>query len=361
MGVFRRWVKSKESTKTAYWYVRYSINGKDKWESVGKVGEVTKAVAEKKLQDIKRKINMGVYEYQDEKTTLESLENEYIHYVKETKKLRTWKDREFHLQTLKAYFKDKTLNQITSKDIDEFKQFRLQSIKVASVNRELATLRHIYNLARRWKKFYGENPVSVSGLMPEDNKRDRVLSIEEEKRLLDNSALHLRPIILTSLHSGLRKGELLSLQWVNVDFDNNIFIIKPSYNKSKKLKKVPINSYLRTILLELKLRNSRKSEYVFLGDDDKPVKDIKTAFNNACKRASIDDFKFHDLRHTSGTRLLESEVGIELISKILGHSSVELTMKRYLHPEESLKDSVEKLVDFEKSCSKNGSNENYEN
>jgi len=89
MGVFKRWVKSKESTKTAYWYVRYSINGKDKWESAGKVGEVTKAVAEKKLQDIKRRINMGVYEYEDVNISLESLEEDYIKHVKQVKELRT--------------------------------------------------------------------------------------------------------------------------------------------------------------------------------------------------------------------------------------------------------------------------------
>ncbi|MDA2920701.1 Arm DNA-binding domain-containing protein [Desulfobacterota bacterium AH_259_B03_O07] len=77
MGVFKRWVKSKESTKTAYWYVRYSINGKDKWESVGKVGDVTKLVAQRKLERIKGKIRMGLYEYQDN-ITLAELENDHI-------------------------------------------------------------------------------------------------------------------------------------------------------------------------------------------------------------------------------------------------------------------------------------------
>ena len=112
MGVFKRWVKSKESTKTAYWYVRYSINGKDKWESVGKVGEVTKLVAQRRLERIKRKIRMGLYEYEDN-VTLESLEDGYIKYVKDTKNLRTYKKREEHLRTLKTFFQDKTLNRIT--------------------------------------------------------------------------------------------------------------------------------------------------------------------------------------------------------------------------------------------------------
>ncbi len=84
MGVFKRRVTSNKK-ESVFWYIRYSLNGKDKWESVGKVGEITKTVAERKLQEVKRKIRMGVYEYEDENNTLESLENEYITHVKEIK------------------------------------------------------------------------------------------------------------------------------------------------------------------------------------------------------------------------------------------------------------------------------------
>ena len=62
MGVFKRWIKGKNGSKTAYWYMRYLHNGKDKWESVGKVGEVTKSVAQSKLDRKKRRINKGKYQ-----------------------------------------------------------------------------------------------------------------------------------------------------------------------------------------------------------------------------------------------------------------------------------------------------------
>jgi hypothetical protein len=88
------------------------VNGQDAWESIGKVGEVTKAVAQRREEEIKRKIRMGVYEY-DENVTLERLENDYLRYVKETKQLRTWGKRKEHMRMLKDYFKDKTLNKIT--------------------------------------------------------------------------------------------------------------------------------------------------------------------------------------------------------------------------------------------------------
>jgi len=197
--------------------------------------------------------------------------------------------------------------------------------------------------------------------MTADNQRNRVLSVEEEESLLANNALHLQPIILIALNTGMRKGEILSLKWDNVHFNNNIFIITALNNKSKKTKRIPINSVLRNSLLELKLRSGSNSEYVFLCDEGLPIKEIKTAFKNACRRANIEGLRFHDLRHTAGTKMVESDVNIVAISEILGHSSIEITKKRYLHPDNSLRDAVEKLGSLKKSCSKNGSNENFKN
>ena len=320
-------------------------------------GAITKTVAQKMLEDIKRNIRMGTYQYDLVNVTLESLEKDYINYVRNLKQLRTWKKRVEQINTLKQFFDNKELINYTSKDIDDYKSFRMQTVKPATVNRELSTLRHLFNLAKRWKKFFGDNPVSVFGLLREDNLRKRVLSLNEEARLLECSAQHLKPIIMTALYTGLRKSEILSLVWENVDFNNNIIIIPSFNNKSKKEKTVPLSSILRKLLLELKLKNSSVSEYVFLDDKGNNIKSIKTAFGNACRRADIKELVFHDLRHTVGTRMLESGVGIVEISEILGHSSIELTRKRYLHPNQSLRDAVEKLANFNKDRSQNRSHE----
>ncbi len=360
MSVFKGIIKYRDGSKTAYWYTRIMVNGKDKWESVGKVGEVTKAVAQRREEGIKRKIRRGLCEYEDG-ITLADLEHDYIKYVEETKQLRTSKKRKEQLRTLKGYFQDKTLNRIAPGDIDNYKSFRLKNVKSATVNRELATLRHIFNLAKRNKKFYGDNPVSIAGLLREDNNRDRVLSLDEEERLMTECADHLRPILITALNTGMRKGEILSLTWNNVDFDNNLFIITASNNKSKKTKRIPINSHLKTMLLELKLKTQAFNDYVFLSHDYKPLKDIKTAFKNPCRRAKVEGLRFHDLRHTAGTRMLESNVNIVAISEILGQSSIDITKKRYLHPDNSLREAVEKLAVFNNGCSQIRSHEVKDN
>ena len=84
---------------------------------------------------------------------------------------------------------------------------------------------------------------------------------------------------------------------------------------------------------------------MFINNKGEPIKTIRTAFKAACKRAGLKNLRFHDLRHTAATRMVESGVNIVSISKILGHSDIKTTM-RYAHPEDSLRDALESLCVF---------------
>lgn len=133
----------------------------------------------------------------------------------------------------------------------------------------------------------------------------------------------------------MRHGELQGLKWCNVDFGKRQ--IKVEETKSKKARFIPINSVLFDVLAKLKVVNG-KGQYVF------PFKGVRKTFEGACRRASIEDLTFHDLRRTFGTRLLEAGVDIVTISKLYGHSTV-LVTQRYLHPKDSLsKEAVEVLA-----------------
>ncbi len=85
----------------------------------------------------------------------------------------------------------------------------------------------------RWKKFFGRNPVSESGLLEVHNQVKRILSPEEEEKLLARSPLHLSPFIITAPNTGMRKGEILSLKWDDVDLKNNVITIRHEVSKSK--------------------------------------------------------------------------------------------------------------------------------
>ena len=112
MGVFKRTRTNKDGKKVDFWYMRYVLNGKETWKSAGKVGEITKTVAQKILEDIKRSIRMGTYQYDVESVILASLEKDYINYVKNIKQLRTWKKRVEQINTLKEFFNEKQLIKI---------------------------------------------------------------------------------------------------------------------------------------------------------------------------------------------------------------------------------------------------------
>jgi integrase len=152
-------------------------------------------------------------------------------------------------------------------------------------------------------------------------------------------------MLITALQTGMRKGEIIKLRWENVDLESNIITIDKATSKSKKTKKIPINSRLRKLLLEQKLK-SGNSDFVFLTPQGKPYAredSINQLYRATLKKAGIEGLRFHDLRHTAGTRLGEMGVPVQVIQEILGHADIRTTM-RYVHPGASLRDAVEKLT-----------------
>jgi integrase len=120
---------------------------------------------------------------------------------------------------------------------------------------------------------------------------------------------------------------------------------------------IPINGVLRTLLLERKLETP-SNEYVFPSpkNKEKHLAWVKRSFKTACKRAGVENLRFHDLRHTAATRLVESGIPLHAVSKLLGHSSIRVT-ERYSHPESSVQDAVNILGDFSFHRSQNRSRE----
>lgn len=201
--------------------------------------------------------------------------------------------------------------------------------------------------------------MSESGLLEVHNQKERILTPEEEKRLLSCSPSYLKSIITTALNTGMRKSEILTLTWDNIDFENNLITVGFLVSKSKRTRKIPMNATLRTVLLEQKLKGGG-SEYVFLSSNGTPYKrhdSLKQTFGKALRDAGIEGLRFHDLRHTAATRMVESGANIVAVSRILGHADLRTTM-RYAHPDDSLKDAVEKLVNFNSNRPENRTSEN---
>lgn len=200
------------------------------------------------------------------------------------------------------------------------------------------------NLAVEWGYLF-ESEVPKIKLFPEkDNLKERILTAAEEVRLFEASSEHLKPVLKVALHTGMRRGEILGLRWDDVDLDAGT--IRVVRTKSGKMRLIPLNDVLLEEFEKLR-RAGGEGEPVF------PHKSVRSAFEGACRRAGIKNLRFHDLRHTFATRLVERGVDLITIKELLGHSSVTIT-ERYTHSfKEQKRNAVRALGEKEAGISEN--------
>jgi len=242
------------------------------------------------------------------------------------------------------FFGEMNLLSISPKDITEYKVLRREAgLKPATINRELAMLSKAFNVAIREWEWLTSNPVSRVSKEKEDNERDRWLTVDEEVSLLENSPEWLRDIILFNLHTGLRQDELLSLTWDRVNVFRKTILIKET--KSGKPKTVPLNSTALGILERKVKVVSIKSKIVFQSKSGTKIDkhNLRRVFVIAMKKAGIEDFTFHGLRHTFATRLAQRGYPFGKISELLGHKDIKTTQRYVHHCPDSLRDGVEIL------------------
>jgi len=207
-------------------------------------------------------------------------------------------------------------------------------------------LRNLFNHAYKRDKFFGKNPVAESGLPTFNDKKERVLTKDEETRLLNACPDHLKDVMLIALNTGMRRGEILGLTWDWIDFEECIITLPQTHTKTNISRKVPVNDLVRKIFLQRKLQ-SGGSIFVFPSEESKTghLQWLKRSFKTACKKANIQDLRFHDLKHTAITRMVEAGVPRDDISKVVG-TSYKLIVERYSHQKESLKKAVEILANY---------------
>ncbi len=252
MGVFKRTVIWKEK-KSEYWYIDYTVNGKRKWESVGRVGEVSKADARKLLAIRKTEVLHGKFNLPVNMIapTFSEFAKDYLEYAKENK--RSWDRDACSLRCLVPFFGSYSLTEISPILIEKYKLERKKSVSARTVNMELSLLRRMFNLGIAWDKCLS-NPISKVKFYKEELKAVRVLTKEEEHVLLESCSDHLKPVLITALNTGMRYGEIITLNWKDVNLE--VGYINVAMSKSDKTRQIPINDRLKEALKILKLRSS---------------------------------------------------------------------------------------------------------
>jgi len=251
-----------------------------------------------------------------------------VHYLDWAVRQKSFKSKEAYIKQLLLVFGNCPLKKISPMFIEQWQTKRLVINKPATVNRLLATLKHMFTKAVEWDLATEENLNKVRKVkfLPENNKRLRFLTIEECRALIDCSAPHLKPIVKVALHTGLRKGEILNLRWEQVDLVHRFILLDMTKNGERR--EIPIDSTLWNMLNEMP--HSIESNYVFTDKDGDIYKSVRRSFSTALKKAGINNFRFHDMRHTFASHLVMAGVDITTVKELLGHKSLIMTL-RYAH------------------------------
>jgi integrase len=274
----------------------------------------------------------------------------YMPWAKANK--RTWRNDEIIATQWAETFSGKTLREVSPLAIEKWKRDRAQSItrrgttrSPASVNLELAVLSRIYSFAMELEQA-ASNPCRKVRKLRVDNQRSRYLSADEETGLmgqLKGRRKHLHVLVTLALGTGMRRGELLSLAWRQVDFLRGIIHVVNT--KTARDRIIPLSQRVRETLIAQ--RATQKGDLVFASRRiakrraGEGLVDVKKGFVAACIDAGIEDFHFHDLRHTFATRLGDAGCNVTTIARLLGHSNIQMSM-RYTHAsDDALRSAVE--------------------
>jgi len=239
----------------------------------------------------------------------------------------------YRFKLLLLYFGQIACHDITKVEIQKFVNLRLdEGMSDGTVKRDVSVLRAILN--RAYDNEYIDKRPRIPNL-PSTPTSERILEVGEEIKLLAVAPPHLRDIILFALETGARKGEILKLDWSNVNLKTKR--IKFVNTKNGKDRIIPMTQKCRDLLFT-KQRQPKGPVFTFGGQG---IKDIKSSYTTAKKKAKIEGLTFHDLRHTFASRFIMNGGAQQALMTILGHSSPAMT-QRYTHlSEDYLADAIE--------------------
>ena len=339
MAVYKRIIGKDEKgnlVRSDKYSIDYYYKGRKVVETVGS----SKREAENLLAARKTDIQRGKFRLHPEIKDCKFKDYSAQYYNAYSQNKRCVERERVIIDHLKDFMKDRLLSSITGTTIEEYKAVRAKEVSLSTVNREFGVLSHLFNMAIKDGKLES-NPAEKIKFKGADNKIEKILTVDEMKRLIDASSPHLKPILITALNTGMRKQEILTLKWDCVDFEKNTITISAANSKSKKSRAIPISNMLQTTLSEI--ASGTQSVYVFSDPStNKPYKGVKTSFTTARKNANI-SCRFHDLRHNFATHAIENGVDIKTISEILGHSDIKMTM-RYLSPTNETKTRAVNII-----------------
>ena len=345
MGLYRR-------KGTRFWWMSYTWKGAQHFESTK---STSKALANKILSKREGEIAMQMFKVgqQGDRMSFTGLCNEFKSAHVPTLAASTQANVLDFLESMRKFFGDRLLSDIDAGLVADYRNHRkaqpsrknpTRKVKGATVNREMAYLRCMLNFAVE-RKYISENP--ASRVKPFDERRERppkrMLSLEDERRILDNAPPYLRvAIVLLAQTGGRTYTEGFSLRWDQIDLDHNVIFFGGKTKTEGSSEPVPLTGLAHDVLLSWKEEQADKSPFLFPSPvkPDQPIATVKTAWRTTLKNAGVAHFPIYHLRHVFCTRL--SWVAPDaVVQRAMRHSSPETKRHYQLGMVEQVRQSLE--------------------
>jgi integrase len=351
MGIYRRKNKAGKCYGpfiVQYPYKRDHANGSIvyKTETVGyKKREANDFLAEKMLE-WKKKKDLG-FEAREDVSFAELVE--WYLSLQTTKNLKSYKKIMEHCQTLKEHFGEILAKKIRPFMVENYQLERLEqktmkgtNYRPASVNREFEVLKRIFNLAVR-EEIVDRNPCWKVKKLPEENERDRILSQEEFRKLVNVLPSHAADMVRMGYYTGMRYGEISGLTWDRVNLEEGCIALEAEDTKTGKPRKNYLVNHAIDVLRRASKVRSISSNHVFTYQG-RPIKSINTSLKTALRETGIKDFTFHDLRHTYNTNMRRAGVMDVVTMKMTGHRTLAMYTRYSTVDEKDGRDAATKLA-----------------
>jgi integrase len=386
-------IKGRAYKRGKQWWIDFMYKGKRYREAVGPDEELAQDVLAKRKVEVRENRFFPDKRREPDPIKFHEFGKEYLQWARANKKPSSWSRELSTMRRLDKEFGEKILQEITAWEIEKWKVKRKEAIKrpdanivsrkkkgrgknekevwcvefasprsrrgkrtfetkdeaeaylrkvqtpvrPATLNRELSLLKHMYTKAIEWGKCK-ENPAKKVKKLKGEFKRVRFLLPDEVQRLLSNCADYLRPIVTVAVHTGMRKGEIFGLRWEQVNFEQGIITLQETKNGERR--DIPMDETVKATLKGIE----RKGNYLFCNEEGDTFVRLQRSFEGALRKSGIQDFRFHDLRHTFASNMVMAGEDLNTVRELLGHKDLTMTL-RYAHLSPSHKTRAINVLD----------------
>lgn len=351
MSVYQKY-KDTQGRKTGPWFIKYPVardplTGKIKYK-IEKASH-SKRLAERAYQ--KKMVEWAEKKFLDIREESNLTFSQLVEWFLELPVVRQAKTISFierACRRLEEVFGQMLIREIKPSMVEKYQRQRLQAPTwcgkqktPAGVNREITVLKRMFNLALR-EDLVSKNPCWKVKMLPENNARDRILSPEELDLLLSHLPRHAALIVHFAYLTGMRAGEILNLTWDRVDLPQRLVKLGAEDTKTAECRVIYLNDAALGVIEEAGKVRSLEHNRVFTYKG-RPLKSIKTCLNRGCREAGINNFRFHDLRHTFNTNMRRAGVDHSVIMKLTGHKTAAMFHRYNTVDAEDAREAYQKL------------------